>query len=100
MISLRKDPKGETVFDKSTNLSSVETGESTLRKTTDSDTVTTLTARIKQLETELNTYKVIMTVVSFTYTIGRTFTYLGTQKIIVLVNYIHVGSLTEQYTSE
>ena len=45
---------------------SVETGESTLRKTTDSDTVTTLRTRIKQLEAELNTYKVIMAVVSFT----------------------------------
>ena len=65
MISLRKDPKGETVFVKSTNLSSVETGESTLRKTTDSDTMTTLRTRIKQLEAELNTYKVIKAVVSF-----------------------------------
>ena len=64
MISLRKDPKGENVFVKGKTLSSVETGESTLRKTTDSDTVTTLRTRIKQLETELNTYKVIMTVVS------------------------------------
>ena len=63
---LAKGSKRETVFDKSTNLSSVETGESTLRKMTDSDTVTTLRARIKQLEAELNTYKVIMTVVSFT----------------------------------
>ena len=66
MITLRKDPKGETVFDKSTNFSSIETGESTLKRTTDSDNVATLTARIKQLETELNTYKVSMTVVSFT----------------------------------
>ena len=66
MISLRKDPKGENVFVKGKTLSSVETGESTLRKMTDSDTVTALRTRIKQLETELNTYKVVMTVVSFT----------------------------------
>lgn len=46
------------MFDKSTNFSSIETGESTLKRTTDSDNVVTLTARIKQLETELNTYKV------------------------------------------
>ena len=98
MISLRKDPKGETVFDKSTNLSSVETGESTLRKTTDSDTVTTLRTRIKQLEAELNTYKVIMTVISFTM-IYRTFTYLGTPTIIVLVNYMWQSRVEiEQYS--
>ena len=84
MISLRKDPKGENVFVKGKTLSSVETGESTLRKTTDSDTVTALRTRIKQLETELNTYKVIMAVVSFIM-LCRTFLDLGLPKKIVLV---------------
>ena len=59
MISLRKDPKGETVFDKKSTLSTAETGEFTLKKSVDSDTVATLTERVKQLESELKTYKVI-----------------------------------------
>ena len=64
MISLRKDPKGENVFDKGNTLTSVEIEESSLRKTIDPDIVTALTERIKELETGLNTYKVIMTVIS------------------------------------
>ena len=64
MISLRKDPKGENVFDKGNTLTSVEIEESSLRKTIDPGIVTALAERIKELETELNTYKVIMTVIS------------------------------------
>lgn len=59
MVILHKDPKGEAVFDKTTTLSTVETGESALKKSVDSDTIATLTERIKQLESELQANKVI-----------------------------------------
>jgi len=59
MVILHKDPKGEAVFDKTTTLSTVETGEYALKKSVDSDTIATLTERIKQLESELQANKVI-----------------------------------------
>ena len=66
MRVLYRDPKGQTIFEKTNPTgSTIETGRIGIKSDDTQATIETLTVKIKELETELSKYKVKTAKVKF-----------------------------------